>query len=243
MPIVCVADFSEEYGFNLLPQSQVAILANVFDFSRILLSSIKSTVPLLITSANSNDVIETLYPYLQKNLRRPSIQHGVMLDVFGKGVFLMGPSGIGKSECALALLSRKHRLISDDITYFYRSKCNQLVGYAAAPLTNLLEIRGLGAMDVRQWHGPCSVVKEKALDLVITLCQDQRSPLPRPIKKELDEKIILGVSVPHIILDLAFKRDLAMLIESAVQFAFSSSPAIIENLLTFPSMASTESHS
>lgn len=242
-PIISVTDFSEDYEFSLLSQSQVAVLANVSNFLCASLSSFKCSVPLLITSANTNDVIETLLPYLQKNLRRPAIQHGVMLDIFGKGVFLIGPSGIGKSEGALALLSRGHRLVSDDITYFYRAKSNQLVGYSPARLQNLLEIRGLGVIDVRQWHGPCSITKEKALDLVITLSQDQNKPSFRPIKKELGEKIILGVSVPHIALDLAFKRDLAMLIESAVQFAFSSSPAIIENLLTFPSMASTESHS
>jgi hypothetical protein len=221
-PIVSVADYSENLTHSHFRKTQIGFITHVLDLSEAFFPEFSFPFPIIATTANSNDVIETLLPYLQKKLRRPASYHGVMLDVLGKGVFLMGPSGSGKSECAQRLLSRGHRLISDDITYFYRAKSNQIIGYAPPPLQNLLEIRGLGAIDVRHWYGPCSVLKEKSLDLVITLSEDPNQPSPRPFRKELGETIILGVSVPHITLDLAFKRDLAMLIESAVQFAFST---------------------
>lgn len=236
-PYVSIFEYSQS-----VPELTGTLLAIVTN-TPYLTNDISCQVPLIATTGNSNDVMESLMPYLQKNLRKPLLQHGVMMDIFGKGVFITGPSGIGKSACAMQLLSKRHRLISDDIVCFYRAKCNQVIAYSPPALFNLLEIRELGIIDVQQWYGPCSTLNEKTLDLIISLNQAPNDIPFRTLKKQLDEKIILGVSIPHISLNLAFKQDLAMLIESAVQFAFSSSTALIDKLLAYPFMVSTEPHS
>jgi len=212
------------------------------DFSKsalIILATEKQTsrfhagTPVLAISAKPHEIMESLLPWCQKHLRLATPYHGVFMDIFGKGVLITGAPKSGKSECALALLAKKHRLIADDIVYFYQASARKLIGYADKAGAGLLAIRDIGIIDVRQQFGPLSTVTEKPLDLIIALTSTP----------QLAETIISNVCVPTLSLSLAFKPDLAMLIESAVQFALSQRSTVIENLLTLPAMVSTESTS
>lgn len=210
-----------------------SIDANVSNCALIILTSEKPlhfNIPTLVAFAKAHEIIEAMLLFCQKHLRPLISRHGVFMDIFGKGVFITGESGKGKSECALALLSKQHRLISDDLVYFYQSS-QTLIGYGDPDFLGLLEIRDLAIIDVRQRFGPLSVMLEKPLDLIISLSAEP--PLTRAIQKDLVRTMISNVSIPTLSFSLALKRDLAMLIESAVQFAFSPH--------TMPILASTES--
>lgn len=183
---------------------------------------------LLQTPEDDVTVLTVLMPYLQKHLCTLQTHHGVLLDIFGKGVLIQGPSGVGKSECAHALLLRGHRLVADDAPIFY-AQANNVIGLCPARLYGLLEIRGLGIVDVACVFGECALMTEKPLSLIITLNNHipQRTPFI-----ELEEKIILGVPIKSLSLSLAFSKNVAILVESAVKFAFSAKSARIQRLIS-----------
>lgn len=209
--------------------SAMGIMASV-DLNNVVWREPVQSLPILATSESATHVIDTLMPYLQKYGSPSFSLHGVMMDIFGKGVLLLGPSGTGKSDCALQLLQREHRLISDDHVRFYRFAHN-IVAFSEKKLHSLLEIRGLGVIDVHQWFGPCATLREKAVDLIITLASPDPSPDPRPLEKKLAKKTLLGISIPHLHLPPFFKRDGALLVENAVKFAFSSPSVAIDRFL------------
>ena len=122
-----------------------------------------------------------------------------------------------------------NRLISDDIVYCYKNSLNQIMAYSDPKIKHLLEIRGMGLINVKDWYGPLCTLNEKSIDLIVSLLPTTTDP--RPLEKELVNKIILGVSLAKMNVPLAFKRDLAMLIESAVKFAFSPVSTEIKSLL------------
>jgi HPr kinase/phosphorylase len=157
--------------------------------------------------------------------------HGVFLSLFGKGVLLRGASGCGKSECALALLDRGHYLIADDAPEFYVNG-NQVVGRCSCSLQNLLEVRGLGIVDVCQIFGPEIVILENTLDLILDLKTEDPPPsFDRPLTPKLDNEIILGTPVPRLTLIQNFSKNLAILVETAVRLTFSPISPRVEQLL------------
>jgi HPr kinase/phosphorylase len=157
-------------------------------------------------------------------------QHGVLLSIFGKGVLLQGPSGVGKSECALCLIDRGHQLIADDTPLFSKSD-SHLIGSCPANIAHLLEIRGLGIVDIQQLFGDKAVLKQTILDLIIQITPSENVNQARIVAPELDSKVILGISIPNLTLPLIFSKNMAILIETAVRLVFSSSSPRVERLL------------
>jgi hypothetical protein len=227
-PLISLITSYEEY--RLLDPNRTQLCLFCTRYSASLHFESDHAIPVIALSADSQSVLETLSSRILKIFQTPHIEHGVMMECFGKGILLLGKSGVGKSEAALQLLARHHRLISDDCVRCYRLSPFEILATADPRLKNLLEIRGVGVINVHQWYGALSTVEEKKIDLVITLDPDLEDP--RPLKNELGKKIILGVSLPHKVLPLAFKRDLAMLIESTVKFVFSPSSMEIDSLLS-----------
>ena len=127
---------------------------------------------------------------------------------------------IGKSDIALQLLSRGHRLIADDAPLFYLSD-NRLIGYCPEALQNLLEIRALGIVDIRRLFSHNVITLEKALTIIIELENNPNENKERGLPPKLDEKIIFDQPIPCLKLNLALSQNTAILIESAVQFALS----------------------
>ena len=142
-------------------------------------------------------------------------RHGVLVEVYGEGLLLMGESGIGKSETAAELLKRGHRLIADDAVRIRRIANNTLMGDAPDLIQNYIEIRGIGVINVAKLYGMASVKKETAVDLVINIVpwsDDQDFD-----RLGLEEQCIdfLGVKIPSITVPVKPGRNLAIILEIA----------------------------
>jgi HPr kinase/phosphorylase len=191
----------------------------------------KTNTPILFTVANSIEVQTLLTPYLFQHLNAQITLHGVFLDIFGKGVLLQGKPGVGKSECALALLNKGHRLIADDAPQFY-AVGTDIVGFVPPKFSGLLEIRGLGVIDIHHHFGPLATVPCKSLELIIQLCSENEIAIDyRPLQIKLDSRDILGIPVRYLTLSLAFNKNMAILVESAVRLAFSPKSSKVQQLM------------
>jgi HPr kinase/phosphorylase len=177
----------------------------------------RTAVPLLSSPLVSSRVINLVVEFLQNELAPVKRLHGVFLTVQGLGVFLEGPSGIGKSECALDLLTRGHKLVADDAVEFRRIGSEKLTGRAPELLRDHLEIRGLGILNVRDLFGIASVSEEHALDLVIRLKRWEEAQEIDRLGLEKQTAEILGVKVPLVILPVSPGRTLSTLVETAAR--------------------------
>lgn len=139
---------------------------------------------------------------------------GVLMDVFGVGVLITGESGLGKSETALDLISRGHRLVSDDVVEIRKIGKNQVIGSSPAITRNLMEVRGLGIINIKEIFGISSVTDEKKIELVINLSKwDEEDRL----KLEDEFYVIEGEKFPLVRIPVASGRNTAILIEVAVK--------------------------
>ena len=138
-----------------------------------------------------------------------------MVDILGMGVLIKGESGIGKSECVLALVERGYSLVADDITRVKLLDGHEVIGTSAAITRNHMEVRGIGIIDVAAMFGVKSIRSEKRINLIISLCDwDKVDDIDRlGIEEQYSD--ILGVPVPHITIPVRPGRDIARLIEVA----------------------------
>lgn len=148
--------------------------------------------------------------------------HGVLLEVMGIGVLITGPSGIGKSELALELITRGQRLIADDAPEFiratYGSEGDTVLGRCPPLLQNFLEVRGLGLLDIRAMFGDHAIRREAALKLIIELHpQGDDGEPPERLGLTQRARPVLDINVPCVHLPVAAGRDLAVLVEAAAR--------------------------
>lgn len=174
-------------------------------------------VPLLGTTVTSAQVIDMLRIYLTRRLAPTTTVHGVFMDVLGLGVLITGESGLGKSELALELISRGHGLVADDAVEFSRKAPHAIDGTCPSLLQNMLEVRGLGLLDIQTIFGETSVRRKMRLKLIVHLvrasAQDKFERLPiQDITQE-----ILGEPIRKVMLQVAAGRNLAVLVEAAVR--------------------------
>lgn len=173
-------------------------------------------VPLIRTPIVSSKAIALTTDFLQQRLALRVIQHGVLLEMFGIGVLIIGESGIGKSECALDLLTRQHRLVSDDVVRIVKIG-NQLYGDSPELTYEHLEIRGLGIINVRELFGISSICDNIQIDLCIDLKKWNDVENVERIGLETQQKEIFGIPIPKFTLPVSPGRNLATLIETAVK--------------------------
>ncbi|HEY0098420.1 MAG TPA: HPr(Ser) kinase/phosphatase [Pyrinomonadaceae bacterium] len=174
-------------------------------------------LPLLQTTLVSSVAIGVVNDYLRETLAPRELRHGVLLDAYGLGVLIEGDSGIGKSECALDLIVRGHRLVADDLVEVRRLGADYLLGSAPELLREHMEIRGLGIINVRDLYGVAAISGPKQIGLSIRL---ERWKDAREVERlGIDERTvdILGVSVPHVLLPVSPGRNLSTLIETALR--------------------------
>ena len=176
----------------------------------------RQRVPLLRTELSSSTTIERITRYLEDRLAPRTVVHGVLLDVYGLGVLLMGDSGVGKSECAIDLVVRGHRLVSDDVVEIKR-RGDLLVGTGPELTRYHMELRGVGIINVKDLFGVASVRMTKFVEYVIKL--DPWKAGKKYDRLGLDERgyEVLGVSLPYVEMPVGPGRNLSVLIEVAAR--------------------------
>lgn len=178
----------------------------------------RTHTPLWYTPFTPQVVLDHLHNY-RHGLEASTVVHGELLEVFGLGVLITGGSGVGKSELALELISRGHRLIADDTPNLTRIAPDVLEGTCPPTLSDLLEVRGLGILNIRRMFGDSAIKRNKRVRLILHLVklEEITPPAESRLHGLRDTQVILGVSVPMITLPIAPGRNLAVLVECAVR--------------------------
>jgi HPr kinase/phosphorylase len=174
-------------------------------------------VPVLSSSALSSVVIKQLSWFLEDHLVPSTRLHGVLLDIYGLGVLLIGSSGVGKSEAALDLITRGHSLVSDDRVTIKRYPSGELVGFSEETLKHHMELRGLGIINVKDLFGLAAIRARKPIDLVVELEPWREGQAYDRLG--LDETVfsILDTPCPYIRMPVALGRNVANLVEIAAR--------------------------
>jgi HPr kinase/phosphorylase len=177
----------------------------------------ETSTPLAVAEPRSSRAIQAIHHVLDGILAPSETRHGVLMDVHGVGTLLLGPSGIGKSECALFLVERGHRFVADDQVILSLLPTEQILGRAPALLRNHLEVRGIGIINVRDLFGANAVRSEKTLQLVVEICPgSDDEPFDR---LGLDERTldIFGIPVPMLRIPVRPGRNMAVILEVAAR--------------------------
>ncbi len=174
-------------------------------------------LPVLSSTALSSTVIKGLSYFLEDHLVPSTSLHGVLLEIYGLGVLLIGESGVGKSESALDLITRGHSLVADDKVMAKRYPNGELVGYSEGPLRHHMELRGIGIINVQDLFGLASVRERTTIDLVIEL-EHWRDGQTYD-RLGLDESLyhILDTPCPYIRMPVALGRNISILVEIAAR--------------------------
>ena len=182
---------------------------------RILNAAEQKGVPILVTSSSTSDFIAETVRWLSEQLAPRISIHGVLVDVYGEGVLIMGESGIGKSEAALELIRRGHRLVSDDVVEIRKVSKDTLIGTSPDITRHFIELRGIGIVDVKSLFGVESVMLNQTIDMVIRLEDWNREA--NYDRLGLDEEYIefLGNKVVCYSIPIRPGRNLAVIVESA----------------------------
>lgn len=175
----------------------------------------KYEVPLLSTSDGTSSCMSSLITYLSAELAPRITRHGVFVEVYGEGVLILGDSGVGKSEIALELIKRGHRLIADDAVEIRKVSHKKLVGSAPENIRHFIELRGVGVVNARRLFGVGSVKVSDKIDMVVQL--EQWDPEKSYDRLGLDSETmdILGVSVPISVVPVTPGRNISIIIEAA----------------------------
>ena len=184
-------------------------------FPEFIAASEKFNVPILRTIESTSRFMSALISYLNVQLGPRITRHGVLVEVYGEGVLILGESGVGKSETAIELVKRGHRLVADDAVEIKKVSAISLVGTAPEIIRHFIELRGIGIVDVEKIFGVGAVKDSEKINLIINLEQwDQNKKYDRlGLKTEHTE--ILGIEVPSITIPVKPGRNLAMIVEVA----------------------------
>lgn len=197
----------------------------------------KNSIPLISTPFTSSVLIEGLTKYLEERLAPTITIHGVLVDVLGVGILIIGKSGIGKSECALDLVSRGYRLVADDVVIIKRMPPATLSGTSSETLRYHMEIRGLGIVNIKDLFGITAIREKKQMDLVVELVKWEPSGEYERLGFEENTYEILGTELPYLRVPVSPGRSVATIVEVAARnqilklMGLSSTKALQESLL------------
>ena len=193
----------------------VIITRNINSISELVELSQEHFLPLIKTSVETAKFITELNVYLEDRLAPSTTVHGVVVDVYGLGVLILGESGIGKSECALELLKRGHMLIADDVIEIKLKPGEILTATGIELVKHHIEVRGLGIIDIKQIFGIGSILDKTTLELVVKLAEWKADIEYDRSGMEERTVNILGVTLPEVVIAVRPGRNLAVLIEIA----------------------------
>ncbi len=178
----------------------------------------RAEIPLFVTSESAGQVIDIVRAYLAQLFADRITRHGVFMDILGLGVLLTGESGLGKSELGLELISRGHGLVADDAVDLYKISQSALEGRCPDLLLNLLEVRGIGLLDIKAIFGETAVRRKMRLKLIVHLVR--KETMEREFERLPYEPLyedILGIGVRKVVITVDAGRNLAVLVEAAVR--------------------------
>ena len=178
----------------------------------------RADIPLFVTEESAGHVIDVVRGYLSQHFAERTTRHGVFMDILGLGVLLTGESGLGKSELGLELISRGHGLVADDAVDLYRVSQTALEGRCPDLLMNLLEVRGIGLLDIKAIFGETAVRRKMRLKLIVHLVR--KETMDRDFERLPYEPLsedILEVPVRKTVIAVDAGRNLAVLVEAAVR--------------------------
>jgi HPr kinase/phosphorylase len=178
----------------------------------------RAHIPLFTTADSAAFVIDVLRAYLSRHFADRTTLHGVFMDILGLGVLITGESGLGKSELGLELISRGHGLVADDAVDFHRVNQTTLEGRCPDLLQNLLEVRGIGLLDIKAIFGETAVRRKMRLRLIVHLVR--KETMERDYDRLPHEPLyqdVLGVAVRKAVIQVVAGRNMAVLVEAAVR--------------------------
>ncbi len=175
----------------------------------------KHNITILRTSEATSTIVSDVITYLRAALAPRITRHGVLIEVYGEGILLIGESGIGKSEAAVELLKRGHRLIADDAVEIRKISGTSLVGAAPALIRNYIELRGIGVINVAKLFGVGAVKAENEVNLVVNIVQWDPQEAYDRLGLEDQFLDILGVQIPMNTIPIKPGRNLAVILEVA----------------------------
>jgi HPr kinase/phosphorylase len=200
-----------------LELSCVVVTKNLEIPELLLLEAEEKNIPLFRTSLATTEFIERVTQFLEEKLASTSSIHGVLMDVFGVGVLILGKSGIGKSECALDLVLRRHRLVADDMVYIQKRFPSSLIGSGFEVIQHHMEIRGLGIINIRSLFGVEAIRERKKIELVVELMEWDTNREYDRLGFEEEKYTILGVELPLLRIPVTPARNLTTIIEVAAR--------------------------
>lgn len=178
----------------------------------------QAQIPMFATREASAFVIDVLRAYLSKHFADRTTMHGVFMDILGMGVMITGESGLGKSELGLELITRGNGLVADDAVDLYRINQTTIEGKCPELLQNLLEVRGIGLLDIRAIFGETAVRRKMRLKLIVHLVR--KETMEREYERLPQEPLtqdVLGIPVRKVVIPVTAGRNIAVLVEAAVR--------------------------
>ncbi len=178
----------------------------------------RAQIPLFTTDECAAYVIDLLRTYLSKHFANRDTMHGVFMDILGLGVLITGESGLGKSELGLELISRGNGLVADDAVDFYRINQTTIEGRCPELLQNLMEVRGIGLLDIRAIFGEIAVRRRMRLRMIVHLVR--KETMERDYERMPAEPLyqdVLGVPIRKTVIQVVVGRNIAVLVEAAVR--------------------------
>jgi len=177
----------------------------------------KRNVPLFITKLYTGKLILILNEILEERLAPFTTMHGVLLDIHRLGVLILGKSGIGKSECALDLIIRGSKLIADDVIEVRKVGSNTLIGNGPDDIKHLMEIRGIGIINIKDLFGRTSVMESREIEMIIELSRWQEKNNYERLGIDQKTYKIMDIDIPYIIIPVSPGRNISTIIEVAVR--------------------------
>lgn len=193
----------------------VIICRDIEPSNAILESAKLHKVSILSTPQSTSDLTASLVQYLNKELAPRITRHGVLVEVYGEGCLLTGDSGVGKSETAIELIKRGHRLVADDAVEIRRTAQTTLYGQSPENIRHFIELRGIGIINARKLFGMGAIKLQEKIDMVINLEQWDSAKVYDRMGLDNEYMKILGVEVPTLTIPVKPGRNLAVIIEVA----------------------------
>lgn len=178
-------------------------------------ASKKARIPILLTSDHSSRFISILVAFLSIELAPRKSVHGVLIEVYGEGCLILGESGVGKSETAMELVKRGHRLVADDVVEVRKVSEKSLVGTSPDQIRHFLEIRGVGIVDVKNLWGMGAVKMTEKINLIIHLENWVAGKEYERLGMNIKYEELLGIKVPSLLIPVKPGRNLAVILEVA----------------------------